>query len=104
MLDKALHSHLDEMETIESAIVAEIDSIIGEIDIDLVIKDPEKAMLETVLEIKNVILEKYAPMATKNGFDLAELLKKYMAKDKEIAVDPSQDPNKNEDALDGRNN
>lgn len=104
MLAKELHNHLDKMEEIEVELLADIDKIIGLIDVDDVIADPKKAMEEVVEEIKEILLEKYAPMATRNGFDLARLLKKMIEQDREMKIDASKDGNKNKELVDGRNN
>jgi hypothetical protein len=102
MLAKELHSHLDKMDEVESGLRDDIDKLIAQIDIDTVIKDPHAALAEVVEEIRSLIIDKYAPLAARNGFDLSRLLERFMGTDKDIVVDPSKDPAKNEGILDVR--
>lgn len=93
-LDKVLHKHIDQMDSIEEAIQRDIDGIIASIDIDELIEDPHGVLNATVDLVKNRLTEKYIPLASKNGFDLAERIQQ-----KDIKVDLAKDPDKNKEII-----
>ena len=99
MLDKKLHSHIDEMDILEQKAQEQMDKLISSIDIDEVIDDPHGAMQDLIEEAKNILINSFIEDAAKNGFDLASLLNRYDSQGKEILIDPSKDPKENEDIV-----
>ena len=92
MLSKILHGHLDEMDLIDEKVRTDVDKIFSSIDKQALIKDPQKVLLETIEEVKKILVSKYQPQAAVQGIDLAKEIKK-----RDVVVDPSKDPNKNEE-------
>lgn len=96
MLSKVIHSHLDNIDEIVARAQEDIDKILEAIDRKELINNPHAALQDAVDTIKKLLEEKYIPMAAKDGFDLLKLLNKYDVEGKDIPIDPSKDPNKNE--------
>jgi len=101
MLDKVIHSHLNEMDKLEIGFEADIDNIMKHISIDRIMENPQKEILNRVADVEDALLHYYAPEAIDNGLKLAKKIKEYIAKDKEIKVPKSKDPKLNEE-LDDR--
>lgn len=98
-LDKTLHEHLDEMESIEEIIRADIDEIIANIDTDLLLQDPQKALGEVVELVRELMINEYIPMASEQGFNLHDSIKSMPLK-----VDPSKDGEKNKELVNDNGN
>lgn len=90
MLSIVLHKHLDEMDVIDEQVKAEIDKILSLINKDELIKDPHKALIDAVEEVKNMLMDKYQTEASKNGYALAGEIKK-----RDVIVDSSKIPTEN---------
>lgn len=99
MLDKTIHSHLDEMDILEEKFKAEIDQLIDGIDRDLMFANPQAAMIEVVEAIKKLMIERYMPLAGKQGFHLADKIEK-----KDVVIDGSKDPKENEGIVNDNGN
>lgn len=93
MLSAILHKHIDAMDELEMQAQDDIDKAIAAIDIKALMADPQATMLETVKLIENVLVTKYGPQAMKNGVDLTKAIKKHS-----IEVDPTKDPNLNDNS------
>jgi len=103
MLDKALHKHLDTMESLKEELENDIDKIYSGIDIESVVKNPTEAVNSVTLALQSLLKEKYLPIAVKHGFDLAGIVKENMKKNKEIKIQDSNDPTLNKEIVDGDN-
>lgn len=103
-LDKRIHSHLDKMDSIEEQVLSDIDDIIKSIDIDQLIESPSKVLGEAVELIREVMIEKYIPLATEAGEDLSDKIGQLEKKGVDIIVDPSKDPNENKDLVNDNGN
>jgi hypothetical protein len=93
MLDQIIHKHLNKIDEIKLGVEKDIDSLIKEIDIDDVIENPEEILIYIVDILQELLLDKYAEDAVKSGIELS----KAIAKDGEIVVDESKDPNLNKE-------
>lgn len=100
MLDKIIHKHIDRIDEIQEAIDKEIERVYKGLNIDEIIKGPTTAIYEAMTIIKTIIIERYAKEAINSGLELAEVIKRLMAQDKEIKVSKSKDPKLNEDIND----
>lgn len=103
MLDKAIHAHLDSMDILEERFKEEIDTLIQGIDKKLLIDNPHDALFEVILAIRELMVNKYMPLAINNGKKLADKLEDYKDNGKEIVVDPSKNPTENERIVDNSN-
>jgi hypothetical protein len=72
VLDKHIHKHLDDQESIEISIEDDIDSLIDSIDIFKLLKSPEVVLQAIVEDIKSNIENKYAKQSIENGINFAE--------------------------------
>jgi hypothetical protein len=91
MLAPILHKHLDQQDSIDAESKAAVDKILGGMDIKALIEDPQQELGRVADEVSNLIIDKYQPLAHQEGVKLAEEVKK-----RDIKVDPSKDPTKNE--------
>lgn len=94
MLSTVLHKHLDEMDKIEAEVKTKVDALIAGLDKKKLYEDPHGALQEVVEEIRIMMEEQFMPLASKNGFELAKEISK-----KDLLVDPSKDPTKNEEVV-----
>lgn len=92
MLDKLIHSHLNEIDDLEKELDDDIDEVLSHIDIDILVTSPENYMAEVGDVIKQMLEHKYLERSILLGKSLAERVDK---KDK-VIVDDSTNPRKNE--------
>lgn len=93
MLDEVIHKHLDIMDKIEDAVEEDILKIIADIDIGLIMDNPEAEMLFISSAIRKVLIEGHIPDAIQAGKQLAIEIREH----KEIVVQDSNDPNLNKE-------
>ena len=96
-LDKVLIKHLDEQDALEENIEADIEKLISDIDVSVLIHDPEMILMEIVEAVQDILKEEYYAMAAKNGVRLAEDIEE----DGDIQIPKSDNPNLNEGVFDG---
>jgi len=96
-LDKVLIKHLDEQDALEENIEADIEKLISDIDVSVLIHDPEMILMEIVEAVQDILKEEYYAMAAKNGVRLAEDIEE----DGDIQIPKSDNPNLNEGGFDG---
>jgi hypothetical protein len=94
-MDKVINTHIDRVEDIEAQIERVIDQEIAQIDIDLVLKNPDAALSQVIENVKEIFFEKYAHDAMELGFQFGEMIQKRIDQDKPIKVDDSQNPTLN---------
>ena len=71
MLDKILIKHLDKMDLIADDIDNIINKVMGMIDIELVIENPQEAMLGISDVVQEMLKEEIIEKSLQNGEDLA---------------------------------
>lgn len=79
------------MDAIEEDAKKRVDQIIAGIDRKKLYEDPQGALQDVVEEIRTMMEEEFMPLGSKNGFELAKQISH-----KDLLVDPSKDPTKNE--------
>lgn len=99
MLSSLLHKHIDRMDEIEAQLQADIDEIMAKIDPAALVQDTDKELSNVIDAIGQLINEKYIPLASQIGFELAEVLEKLIANEKTMPVDGAKDPDKNKDIV-----
>lgn len=90
MLAKVLHTHLDKLEELEKQVQEDIDDVLSHIDRKALMKDPRETLIDVVEAIRELMIEKYMPLSSKEGFHLASIVKQ-----KDLIVDPSKNPTVN---------
>jgi len=96
-MDKIINTHLDKIEELENEFNIDLEKLIGDLNIKVVIDNPEAEMLQLKEDIKELYLNKYADRAVELGISFAELIQKKIDADKIIKVDDSENPNLNKD-------
>jgi len=97
-MDKIINKHIDSIEELERQMDIIIDEEISQININEVIKSPQKALEQVAKNIKRVFLDQYADKAVELGFDFGRKINKKIEQDKTIKVDKSNDPELNADS------
>jgi len=95
LLDSVINKHLDVMDELKTGIEKDINDLMTDIDIDIVIDNPEEAMLAVVEIFQEVLLDKYAKTAVEEGIKLSKAIKK----DGEIVVADTDNTKLNEDII-----
>ena len=96
-MDKIINANVDKLEALENDFNADLQELIGDLNIKAIIDNPETVMLQLKEDIKELYLEKYADRAVELGIIFAELIQKKIDTDKTIKVDDSNNPNLNEE-------
>jgi len=96
-MDKLINKHIDSLEELEGEINRIIDSIIDDIDINALVKNPNAELDRVKEETKELFLNEYAPQAIELGFDLAQEIQKRIKNDKDIVVENTDNPKLNAD-------
>lgn len=100
-MDKIINKHIDSVEELSRQLDIIIEQEISQIDIDIIIKDPQAELVRVVDNIKRIFLDEYADKAVELGFDLGRVIQKKIEQDKTIKIDDSNNPNLNDT---GKNN
>jgi len=95
MLDNVIHKHIDNMDVIERAMKEEIDQIMSNIDIDLIMVNPETELAFVVEAIKKSLFENHIPKAIEEGIVFA----KNIEKDGEIIIQDTTNPTINQGVI-----
>jgi len=93
MLDQVIHKHLDVMDKIQDRVEAAVDEMMQNLDIDVILENPEESLLALVEYIKSEIADKYIQESIKAG----ESLEIAIRKDGEIVISDSDNPRENDD-------
>jgi len=94
-MDRIINKHIDTIEELERQLEIIINQEVSQIDIDLVLISPQKALNQVVENIKRIFLDEYADEAIELGFDFGRIIKKKLEQDKTIKIDDSKDPDLN---------
>lgn len=92
MLDQVIVKHLDAMDILEESIENDFDEILRDIDIDLIIDNPQEVLQMAAEDMENLLIEKYYTIAAENGIKFA----KSIIDDGDVKIQKSDDPNLNE--------
>lgn len=87
MLDKIIHKHLDEMDTISDEVHKAVDKLVDSIDIKELMNDPTLYLNDLVDELQEQLIRKYFERVIKEGVSFS----KAVAKAKEIIVPDTTD-------------
>ena len=95
-MDKVINNHIDKIEALQDEFMADLDSIIKDIDIAEIIDNAEFTMSIVKDDILELFKEKYALRAAELGINFAEMIQKKIESDQKIEVDKSKDPTLNQ--------
>ncbi|MDD2680439.1 MAG: hypothetical protein PHO03_06555 [Candidatus Omnitrophica bacterium] len=101
-MDKIINKHIDSVEELSRQLDMIIEQEISQIDIDIIIKDPQAELVRVVDNIKRIFLDEYADKAVELGFDLGRVIQKKIEQDKTIKIDDSNNPNLNDTGKDNK--
>ncbi len=93
-MENLLNKHLDKMDVLELEIRDIIDKIIGDININEILMNPEKGIARAADTLRIILKEKYIPEAITEGINVAEAIKEKIGK---IKISDSDDPILNKD-------
>lgn len=99
MLDKVIHAHLDKMDVLEDDLSKSIEKTVSSIDIDLLYESPSEYLKEIVAQLKDLIIEEYAPRALDLGSEFAKTVDDL---ERDIIVERDKDPNINKEIVDDK--
>lgn len=91
MIAPILHKHIDEMDAIDAKVKVQVDKFIANLDIKALMKDPYEELGALITEVDKFMQDEIQPLAHKQGLSLAKAID-----NKEIKIDPSKDPTKNQ--------
>jgi hypothetical protein len=91
-MDKTIHKHLDRRDALLDKVKAEMQGAQVDIDLELVLEDPESALQLFAEDLANEMLGRYARIFVEEGRTFA---RDVMAKRTPIVVDKGNDPNAN---------
>ena len=102
MLSKLIENHVEAMDSIEEKVEKDIDQLIGKIDVDALMEDPEGELLILTEALSRILEEEYFEKAIDKGVEFGEKIKKLSEEEKKIKIDGGKDPNKNEGLFDDK--
>lgn len=91
MLDKVINKHLDAVDTVQEKMDKEIDEFIDDLDIEVILTNPQEYMVQIAKSIQDEIINKYIEKAK----SLGEAFGKAAEVDGEIVIEDSNDPRRN---------
>ena len=95
MLDSIVHKHLDEMDALEKSINDKIESLVKDLDIDVLLKNPSEVLDLLFNEIYESILLPNMEKAIKLG----EKFSKEVKRDGEVVIQDTNNGSVNEGVL-----
>lgn len=96
-LDQVILSHLEQQDSLEDKIEEDIDILIGKINITDLMNGAEDPLLNIAEVIQQRLKDDYYAKSAENGISLS----KDITKDGDIKIPDSNDPELNEDLIDG---
>ena len=96
-MDKVINNHIDKIEALQDEFMADLDSIIKDIDSAEIIDNAEFTMSIVKDDILELFKEKYALRAAELGINFAEMIQKKIESDNKLKIDDSKNPNENKD-------
>lgn len=102
LLDDEIQNHVDKIDEIEEQIDRDIDTLVGSIDIDVVLADPETALMSIVADLEELITTKYNPMVEEEANRFNSVISRMRNTPDDFVIPNSKDPKLNEELDDDK--
>lgn len=101
MIDKVIHTHLDNRLDIQETAAGEVEKIVSGINVVAILKDPQMELALAAQEALR-ICEKSAQDAATEGVRFARDVRQRIEDEKTIIFEKSKDPSLNKESADAR--